>query len=162
MVRLLPWLLLAWQIHGDTGRTHRPASAAVSGGRVLHRSPGRIRLRLPPAAAVEVRKKLLLLPEVAEVRYNPRSQVLLVCHDPARLDGDVILALCQPAFPAVARPSEMIPVAGFPSSPPKPSRSPRLAPRAGELFGRALFDTFARQTIERSVFTMVTTVLKGH
>ncbi|GAB0056983.1 hypothetical protein SIID45300_01301 [Candidatus Magnetaquicoccaceae bacterium FCR-1] len=33
--------------------------------------------------------------------------------------------------------------------------------RAGELFGRALFETFARQTIERSVFTLVTTALKG-
>lgn len=146
MERLIPWLLLAWM-------ASRPARSRASpppghGSAILHQTPGRLRLRLSRHMDIAgVERALVARPAIHETSFNPLAHTLLVRYDPVGISHEEILALCQ-----------VSPSASVSRQPPA---SPPLAPHAGELFGRALFDTFARQTIERSVFTMVTTVLKG-
>ncbi|MBF0098603.1 MAG: hypothetical protein HQM04_05675 [Magnetococcales bacterium] len=152
MERLIPWLILAFVLNRSQRGGAVPPSPA---GARLHVSPGRVRLRLPKGVQPDSARMMQLnrLPGLHALHLNARTGSLLIHFDPELIDTQALLAHFSPGEAMAA------PAAG----PEKPGKkpSPPLGVRAGELFGRALFETFARQTIERSVFTLVTTALKG-
>lgn len=158
MEKLIPWLLLAVVLMRQPEATRRHEKKGVATRRI-HATPGRLRLRLPLGALPDASAlgRLATQPGIRELRHNRHTGSLLIRHDPVLLSRESVLEQLAAMTGAMhhadaSRTDGTRFVARVP---------PAMGGRAGELFGRALFETFARQTIERSVFTLVTTALKG-
>ena len=79
------------------------ASIATPCPRVLHHTPGRIRLHVPDCAAVApaaVESALRRLPGVRLARMNPHTRNVLVSYDPAFVaPAEVLRCLARPDVP---------------------------------------------------------------
>ena len=123
----------------------------------VHRLPGRVRvqsasIRRSPARAENVRRQLAALPGVSSVRLNAAAGSLTVLHDAQAQSGDGILGVFQAAgfeVSAAARPGDEGGVVAM------------RAARAGNSFGKAVFDVVLAKTIERSVTVLVAAVFRG-
>ena len=127
----------------------------------IHGVAGRLRVRSKrikrdPALAERVGQSLLEVAGVHTYRVNRYAGSIVIQYDPHLLTHEAVQALCRDhclfqsgrSKPAV---ENTVFVRGEPG---------KIADGAGELIGKAIFRAFVEQTLERSVFSMVTAVLK--
>ena len=107
--------------------------------RILHRIPGRVRLRLPDAADPrDVVTALEGQPGLLSWRWNQRTHSLLVLHDPLAISGEAVLQLVTGSLGDAD-------VEQAPPSPVRPAGPPALAGAVSQ--GMAELDaTVARAT----------------
>ncbi len=113
----------------------------------IHHVPGRLRVRsgsfqCRSAVAEAVRKELLALGGVREVRINSRAGSITVHYDPEQLTRGRLLALLEEHGCIGAR-----------------TRDHDAAARVGELFGKAFVGAVVNKAIERSALKLVSVLL---
>ncbi|MBF0179017.1 MAG: heavy-metal-associated domain-containing protein [Magnetococcales bacterium] len=116
----------------------------------IHHVPGRLRIRSPHIrdhAALEatITTALAGLPGILAWRVNPLAGSIVVQYEPQAVTMDALLEACR--------------THGLLGAPPAGRKhNPPLAD--GKRFGKAILDLFVHQTVERSVFSMVTSIIK--
>lgn len=127
----------------------------------IHQVPGRIRIRTEaikknPDVAEAVGQTLLGITGIRACRINRYAGSIVIHYDTHVLTAETIQALCQKYCLLKSGKSVDEWGKGVPNRP----EYGKAAVVAGELFGKAIFNAFVQQTVERSVFSMVTAVLK--
>ena len=128
----------------------------------IHQVPGRLRIRTAiikkkPCMAEAVARELEKVTGIHACRVNRHAGSIVIQYDTHCLTGQAVAALCRKHCLLEAdKPHKNLDRA---SSPDKTWHKKTTA-LAGEVIGQAVFNVLVQQTVERTVFSMVTAVLK--
>lgn len=118
----------------------------------IHSLPGRLRVRSPfikhyPAQAEALKRQIAALPAVQSVKINPHARSMTILYRAQELAADTLLEMFEKAGCL----ENALPAGG---ALPARDRSAAAA-KAGEMFGKAVFDVFIARALERSVVSLL-------
>lgn len=112
----------------------------------IHSLPGRLRVRSSfikhyPTQAEVLKRRIASLPGVQSVKINPHARSITVLYHAQELAADTLLEMFEE-------------VGCLESALPSRDHS-AAAVKAGEMFGKAVFDVFIAKALERSVVSLL-------
>lgn len=124
----------------------------------IHQIPGRLRIRTQsirknPDMAEMIGQTLLEVNGIQSYRVNRHAGSIVVHYDTNILTDQVVSELCRQY--CLSGSTESVEAAGQ-----KKVTLPKAPVSTRAQLGKAIFKVFVQQTVERSVFSMVTAVLK--
>jgi copper chaperone CopZ len=144
--------------HLDMGGFGTPDAGGPSGGKAMdhyiHHVSGRLRVKSSvikknaQRAETDLQALCGAVPGIRATELNKSAGCVIIYYDPEDVTLDHILgALREAGYLAKLESTQM------------PAYQPYVAAKAGDLFGKALFNVFVNRALERSVVSLVTAPL---